>query len=235
MMKILITGGSGLLGSHLIKILKQKKIDYYAPTRTELNIENLNHCLYNINSLHKPDIVIHCAAIAKYRDVEDNPLTAVKTNVVGTCNILHACMVDNIRMIYISSDHVFDGQDGPYNINDKIQPVTRYAKTKAAGELVVQIYENSLIVRTSFCPEKFPFDAAYTDKWTSQDYVDKIAPKIIEKSLLDDTGICHIGHERRSFYELAKERNTNIQSGSVKQIQKTSKVPILIDTSLEIS
>lgn len=233
-MKILITGGSGLLGKYLIAELEKQNIDYYAPNSQKLNVHNLDSCLLEINTTYKPDIVIHCAAIAKYRDVEDNPLTAVKTNVVGTCNVLHACMVDNIKMIYISSDHVFDGQDGPYNINDKIRPLTKYAKTKAAGELVVQMYENSLIVRTSFCPEKFPFDTAYTDKWTSQDYVDKVAPMIIEKAISSSTGICHIGHKRRSFYELAKERNINIQSGTVKQIQKTSKVPILIDTSLEI-
>ena len=213
--------------------LEKQNIYYYAPSSSELNVNNLEQCLNEIN-LYDPTIVIHCAAIAKYRDVEDNVLTAVKTNVIGTCNILHACMVGNIKMVYISSDHVFDGADGPYNINDKIRPLTKYAKTKAAGELVVQTYENSLIVRTSFCPKEFPFDTAYIDKWTSQDYVDKIAPKIIEKSISSSTGICNIGHQRRSFYELAKERNPNIKSGSVSEIQKTSKVPILIDTSLEI-
>jgi len=233
-MKILITGGTGLLGKHLISELEKQNIDYYAPSRIQLNVNNLDSCL-SATYTYKPDVVIHCAAIAKYRDVEDNPLIAVKTNVVGTCNILHACMVDNIRMIYISSDHVFDGQDGPYNINDKIRPLTRYAKTKAAGELAVQTYENSLVIRTSFCPKDFPFDTAYTDKWTSQDYVDKVAPMIIEKAISSSIGICNIGHSRRSFYDLAKERNPNIKSGSVSEIVKTSTIPILIDTSLEIS
>jgi len=233
-MKILITGGTGLLGKHLISELEKQNIDYYAPSRIHLNVNTLDSCL-SATHTYNPDIVIHCAAIAKYRDVEDNPLTAVKTNVVGTCNILHACMVHNIRMIYISSDHVFDGQDGPYNINDKIRPLTRYAKTKAAGELAVQTYENSLVIRTSFCPKDFPFDTAYTDKWTSQDYVDKVAPMIIEKAISSSIGICNIGHSRRSFYDLAKERNPNIKSGSVSEIVKTSTIPILIDTSLEIS
>ena len=234
-MKILITGGSGLLGTYLIKEFTHRKINYYAPTSQQLNIKNLDHCLNQINSLYKPDIVIHCAAIAKYRDVENDVLSAVKTNIVGTCNVLHACMVDNIKMVYISSDHIFDGKKGLYKTNDKINPLTRYAKTKAAGELAVQTYENSLVVRTSFCPQQFPFNTAYIDKWTSQDYVDKIAPLIVNKAISSSTGICNIGHKKRSFYELAKERNTNIKSGSVTEILKSSSIPILIDTSLDIT
>jgi dTDP-D-glucose 4,6-dehydratase len=222
-MRVLITGGSGLLGEHLINALGSiPHVEHYAPSSLALDVTSLTSCVRTVRE-YNPDVVIHAAAVAKYRDVEDNISNAIRTNVVGTCNILHSCMLlDNTRLVYISSDHVFDGKSGLYDTDDKINPLTNYAKTKAAGELSVQTYENSLVI-------------AYIDKWTSQDYVDKIAPMIIDKAIGSTTGTCNVGHERRSFYELAKERNSDIKSGSVIDIIKTSKVPILIDTSLIVS
>ena len=69
---------------------------------------------------------------------------------------------------------------------------------------------------------------------TSQDYVDLIAPKILDKALGNKVGIINIGSKRRSFYELAKDRKPDVNKGSVSEIIKTSDVSILIDTSLEI-
>ena len=241
-MKVFITGGAGLLGSNLIEELKKRNIDYFAPSSQECNIcdgESLSSSLLK----YQPDIVIHCAAIAKYKIVEEIPMKAIYTNVVGTCNVIGSCESLNflrkkgeskVRLIYISSDHVFDGKDGNYKVTDKINPLSKYAKTKAAGELVTQIYENSLVIRTSFCDREFPFDTAYIDKWTSQEYVDLIAPQILDESLGSNIGISHIGHERRSFYGLAVERKKDVKQGSVSEILKTSKAPILIDTSLNI-
>ena len=93
-------------------------------------------------------------------------------------------------------------------------------------------HDNSLIVRTEFCGRDFPFDTAYTDKWSSKDYVDVLIPKLLDICLSDKKGICHVGGPRKSFYDFALERNPNVKPGSVKEIISKSKVPILIDTSL---
>ena len=235
-MKVLLTGGSGLLGTHIKLELEKIGIDYYSPESSECDITSLPNVLETITN-YKPTVVIHCAAVAKYKIVEQEPMKAIQANIVGTCNIVTACekQSNDIKLVYISTDHVFDGQDGDYEINDKINPLSKYAKTKAAGELAVRIYKNHLSIRTSFCPKEFPFDTAYTDKWTSQDYVDLISPKIVEVALGEKTGICNVGHKRRSFYELAYVRNKNIKKGSVAEIVAKSKVPILIDTSLKIN
>lgn len=233
-MKILLTGGTGLLGGYLKSELDKLDIHYVSPSSLECDITNLQSVQACFNNT-KPDVVIHCAAIAKYKEVELDIKKAITTNIIGTCNIVNESILHKSRMVYISSDHVFDGNDGLYDTNDKINPLTRYAKTKAAGELAVRIYDNSLVIRTSFCGTEFPFDTAYTDKWTSQDYVDLISPKIVKAALSNETGICNIGHERRSFYELARIRNKNIKKGSVSEIISNSKVPILIDTSLKIN
>ena len=242
-MKVFITGGAGLLGSNLISELKKRGIDYFAPTSSECNIidsSSVSRSIHNYN----PDVVIHCAAVAKYKIVETMPMKAILTNVVGTCNVIIACESNNlnfktknkekIKLVYISSDHVFDGKKGNYKTTDKINPLSKYAKTKASGELAVRIYDNHLVIRTSFCGKEFPFDTAYVDKWSSQDYVDLIAPKILDEALGNNNGIINVGSKRRSFFELAKNRRPDVNEGSVSEIVKTSDISILIDTSLEI-
>ena len=230
---ILLTGGSGLLGKFIIKELLARKIKFIAPSHQEIDVAKIG-ALKVLFQKFKPSMVIHCAAIAKYKAVENDPDNAIKTNVVGTCNVAEECLRHNSRLIYISSDHVFDGKQGPYFSTDKVNPLTKYAKTKVAGELVTQLCENHLIIRTSFCESIFPFQKAYSDKWTSQDDVDKVAPKIVEMCVGNTVGIVHIGHKRRSFFQLAQERNPNIEMGTLSEISKLSPVPILVDTSLVV-
>ena len=229
-MKILITGGSGLLGSNLIKIL-QKNHDVFYPTHKEMDILDYSKILNYISDT-LPNIVIHCAAIAKFINAEKQPINTIDTNIIGTCNIVKACAEYNIKMIYISTSHVFDGEQGNYKSTDKVNPLTKYAKSKVAGEMATLIYDNSLVIRTEFCEETFPFDVAFTDKFSSKEYIDILAPEIVKKCISDQIGICHVGGPRRSFYEFGKLRNPNIKKDSVKSLASQSKLPILIDTSL---
>lgn len=229
-MKILITGGSGLLGSNLIKLL-EKDHQIFAPTHNEVDVSNLTS-LSSYITFSQPDIVIHCAAIAKFAIAENKPFETINTNVIGTCNVTKVCMLNNIRMVYISTSHVFDGKEGNYKPTDKVNPLTIYAKSKVAGEMVTLIYPNSLVIRTEFCEETFPFDTAYDDKFSSKEYIDILAPRIAEKCISEQTGTCHVGGPRRSFYEFGKLRNPNVKRGSVKDLVSQSKVPILLDTSL---
>jgi len=224
-MKILLTGGSGLLGRNLISHLSGHEV--IAPSSSELDITN---ALSFIS--FKCDLVIHCAAIAKFADAEKDPLGTIDTNIQGTCNALRHAMTRNARFVFISSSHVFDGQKGNYEHTDLPNPLTRYAKSKVAGEMAALIYDKSLVIRTEFCDIDFPFDTAFTDKYSSKEYIDILAPKIVEKCLSEQTGICHVGSSRRSFYEFGQLRNPNVKPGSVENLLKTSTVPILIDTSL---
>jgi dTDP-4-dehydrorhamnose reductase len=224
-MKILLTGGSGLLGKNLIAHLSEHEV--IAPSSSELDITD---ALSFIS--FKCDLVIHCAAIAKFADAEKDPLGTIEANIQGTCNALRHAMTQNARFIFISSSHVFDGRKGNYEHTDLPNPLTRYAKSKVAGEMATLIYDNALVIRTEFCDVDFPFDTAFTDKYSSKEYIDILAPKIVEKCLSEQTGICHVGSSRRSFYEFGQLRNPNVKPGSVENLLKTSAVPILIDTSL---
>ena len=112
-MKVYITGGTGLLGSNLIKELQKRKIDYIAPDSYECNVSDFGSVSRSIFK-HNPDVVIHCAAVAKYKVVEEMPMKAILTNIVGTCNVITACESWNmnsrikddpkIKFIYISTD-----------------------------------------------------------------------------------------------------------------------------------
>lgn len=224
-MKILLTGGSGLLGRNLIPHLAGH--EFSAPSSNELDITDpLSFTSFDC------DLVIHCAAIAKFADAEKDPIRTIDTNIQGTCNALKHAMTQNARFVFISSSHVFDGQKGNYTSIDLPNPLTRYAKSKVAGEMATLIYEKSLVIRTEFCDVDFPFNTAFTDKYSSKEYIDILSPKIAEKCLSEQTGICHVGGPRRSFYEFGQLRNPNVTPGSVENLLKTSTVPILIDTSL---
>ena len=229
---ILITGATGLLGSNLLKIIDNKKYNILAPTSTELDIEDGKKIeLFFKNN--KIDICIHCAAMTNVSEIEKHlkiTKEALYTNVVGTVNILNSCMIKDARLCFISTDHVFDGEKGNYKKEDLVNPLSKYAKTKAAAELAVRTYENSLVIRTSFFGKNFPYEKAFTDQWSSKDYIDVMAPKILKECLSQKRGIIHVFSKKRTLYEIAKMRNKDIQKTSIKNFK--NHLPIPIDTSL---
>lgn len=230
MIKILITGGSGLLGKNLVKHLSSDNEVYY-PNSSELDIRNILDFERFFSEI-RPDVLIHCAAISKFAEAEKRPIDTVDINVIGVANAVKCCMKYGTKIIFISSSHVFDGKKGNYSTLDKINPLTIYSKSKASGEYICQMHKNHLIIRTEFCDVDFPFEYGYTDKFSSKEYIDILTPKIAEKCLSDLVGICHVVGERKSFYDFGLLRNPNLKKDTVQSIIKNSSVPILIDTSL---
>tara|TARA_B100000287_G_scaffold336955_1_gene322723 strand:- start:1077 stop:1745 length:669 start_codon:yes stop_codon:yes gene_type:complete len=220
-MNILITGGSGVLGRNIIPLL-EKKHQVTAPSHLDMNVKNKNDIEHFLD--HKPNLIIHCAAAHGQEYGEKNPREVMETNVLGSLNLTLGCMSRNIRLVYISTSHVFDGKTGNYKSSDPINPIGKYAKSKAAAELVTRIYDNSLSIRTDFFDIDFPFEYAYEDKWSSKEYIDILAPKIVEKCLSDETGVCHVAGDRNTFYDMAIRRNPNIKMGkrNVNHLKDTS-------------
>ncbi len=213
-MNILITGGSGLLGTHLIKLI-DKNHNLLCPKSSELNILNIQQ-LNDYFNANKIDLVIHCAAYTDVKKAQHDFVNCMNVNIVGTCNLVSLCSYKNIRIIYISTDQVFDGNKGDYRVNDCINPINKYAKSKASGELAVRMLENSLVIRTSFFGNDFPYDIAFYDQYTTKDYIDIMAPKILNLCLSNKTGIVHCASNKKTLYELAKEKKPNIKKASRK-------------------
>ena len=172
-------------------------------------------------------MVLHAAALTNVREIEIDPIASYDINVCGTINVIKACERLNKRLVFISTDYVFDGEKGSYEVGDPLNPLSNYAKTKAAAELLVRTYKNSLVIRTSFFGYEFPYSAALVDQWSSKDYVDIIAPKILTAALENHRGIVHVGGERRSIYEIAKNRNKNVD----KMLREDIDVAVPKDTS----
>ena len=205
-MRILLTGGSGLLGSELQKLAP----DLLAPLRAELDIKD-RYAVSAYIASHNPDTVIHAAAVTNNRDVEDDPTEAIEVNVKGTANIALACLKRRTRLVYLSTDYVYKGDKGNASEIDEIHPFNLYAWTKLGGETSVSAVPNHLIIRTSFGAPQFEYTAAFTDKWTSRDYVDLIAPQILEAARSPLTGVLNIGSARRTMYEYAQVRNPDVR------------------------
>ena len=205
-MKIVLFGGSGLLGRQLTGLNN----NIIAPTHREVDItdsERVDRYLAET----QPEMVIHAAAVTDNRLVESNPTDAIRANIIGTAHIALSCLKRKIRLVYISTDYVYKGDRGNYKETDEILPFNKYAWTKLGGEASAQCVENHLIIRTSFGPTTFPYQQAFSDKWTSKDYVDIIAPLILEASLSPLTGILNLGTERKTIYSYAQARNNTVK------------------------
>lgn len=224
-MRTLLTGGSGLLGSELQKLSP----DMLAPSRAELDITDHNAVSAYIAS-HDPELVIHAAAITNNRDVENDPSEALRVNIKGTANIALACLNRKTRLVYLSTDYVYKGDRGNYAETDEVLPCNLYAWTKLAGEAAVMAVPNHLIIRTSFGASRFDYDAAFTDKWSSKDYLDVIAAQILEAARSPLTGLLNIGSKRRSLYDYARLRNPAVKA--ITRNDSTYKSPA--DTSLNL-
>lgn len=148
---ILVTGVNGQLGYDVVKVLKERNIECLGIDRAELDITDKKAVNDYILDL-KPECVIHCAAYTAVDKAEDDEEACTKVNVDGTENIAIACKQIDAKMIYISTDYVFDGAgDKPFEVDGNIEPHSVYGKTKYEGELKVKEYlEKYYIVRISW-------------------------------------------------------------------------------------
>jgi dTDP-4-dehydrorhamnose reductase/SAM-dependent methyltransferase len=203
-MVIVLFGGSGCLGVELKK-LNPKLI---CPPSYDVDISDLDEVKKFID-FHKPDIVINAAAKTDNRVVEKNACNAIETNIIGAANVAMVCTYNDIRLVYISTDYIYKGDKGNYKEIDEILPFNIYSWTKLGGECSTVAVKNHLIIRTSF-GSNFKYNEAFIDKWSSKDYVDKIAPLIYEAAISPLTGVLNLGTERKTLYDHAVERNETV-------------------------
>lgn len=151
MKKILVTGANGMLGQDLCPILEDEGYEVVETDIKTLDITN-SDMVKKVLSEEKPDIVIHCAAYTNVDKAEEDYETAHKINAVGTENLAKACAQDDITIVYISTDYVFQGNGTtPYKPTDGTSPLNNYGLTKYEGEQAVQKYcKKFYICRTAW-------------------------------------------------------------------------------------
>lgn len=224
--KILLSGGSGLLG------MKIQEIDssVIAPSHSEMDILNKASIEAALDK-YSPDVFIHAAAFTSPPKINEDPILALETNIIGTANVVSACKNKNVRLVYISTDYVFKGDKGNYREDSELLPQNKYAWSKLGGECAVKLYDNSLIIRTTFSPDIFPYEKAFSDQFTSRDIVSVIAPIILKASLSDATDTIHVGTEKKSVLDLARQSKPDV--GELKRAEVTFAIPE--DTSFELT
>lgn len=157
--KILITGSTGMLGQDLISQLgcdyKIGAVDLKSPPGERGNFFCIDICnqqqIEQAFLKFKPWLVIHAAAYTDVDGCQRNPDKARRINTEGTKNIASLCKRHKVKLLYISTDYVFDGKKGsPYKENDAVNPLNIYGHSKLQGEKFIQTnLDEFLIVRTS--------------------------------------------------------------------------------------
>ena len=150
-MKVLVTGAKGQLGTDLMNELEKRGIESIGVDVQEMDITDKEACM-RVISESKADAVIHCAAYTAVDAAEDNVDLCRKINGEGTRNVALACQATGAKLMYISTDYVFDGQGTrPWEPDDSRSPLNVYGQTKYEGELAVEeLVEKFFTVRIAW-------------------------------------------------------------------------------------
>ena len=236
-MKILVTGLNGIIGWNVFKAasalfpqtvgtfrephlllagLNVKRLEAGSPEELEILFRDSN-----------PEILIHSWAMCDLDLCEQMPEMAEKVNVEGTLNILKAAaQIKSLkRFVYISTDHVFDGEAGDYTEEDTPRPKHVYGRTKLAAEKLVrdsgfpwQILRPGLVIGDSLQGRKGPRDFLltriragkpthyFTDEWRTPIPAPEMASRVVAIACSEETGVFHVaGREVFSRYDLARK------------------------------
>lgn len=151
MQKILVTGASGFVGSRFVKRWMQE-YNLLLPSHSELDITSaVSVEKYFLQ--HSPPVVIHLAALSNTMYCQQNPGESYKVNVEGAVNIAKASVQCGAKLIFFSSDQVYNGniQEGPLSEDVAVAPENVYGKHKLLAEQQVQeIYPAAVILRVSW-------------------------------------------------------------------------------------
>lgn len=149
-LRILITGAEGQLGKAIIKQWAVGDI-LFAYNSIDCNILDKNKVLEIFLKI-LPDAVIHCAAYTAVDKAETEIVKCKAVNIQGSINVAEACRRIGSKLVFISSDYVFDGEKkGQYEITDEVKPLNIYGLSKAVAEKeVAAINLKTFIVRTSW-------------------------------------------------------------------------------------
>ncbi len=150
-MRVLVTGVKGQLGYDVVNEMKKRGIEPVGVDVEEMDITDKAACDKVITEANV-DAVIHCAAYTAVDAAEDNVEICMKVNAEGTRNIAEVCKKLDIKMMYISTDYVFDGQgERPWEPDDERAPLNVYGQSKYEGELAVEeLVEKFFTVRIAW-------------------------------------------------------------------------------------
>jgi dTDP-4-dehydrorhamnose reductase len=257
-MKILITGSNGLLGQKIVKLCIEQHLDFLATSQGEnrnsacpmenykpLDISQETQINAIIDSF-QPTHIIHTAAITNVDYCEDHPEECQRVNVVATQLLFDASKQRKIHFQLLSTDFVFDGENGPYSEEDAVNPLSVYAQSKVDAERILHDseYTNWSISRTIIVYGTgenlsrsnivlWALDSLKNgnemnivdDQFRMPTWADDLAWACVEICKRSKTGVFHLsGDEFFSMFDLVLEiaRLKQLDTSKVKSISSSS-------------
>ncbi len=228
-MRILIIGGSGLLGANLCKDLSGKHEIYATYSEKRFSMPSVKAFALNILEKNRveeairetsPNLIIHAAALTNLKYCEEHKKEASDINVKGTKHVAESAKKYGKKVIYVSTSFVFDGKKGMYAEGDKAHPISHYAMTKLEGEKEILRQKENLVVRTDMygwnMQQKESFAEwiinslrrkekvnVYSDVYFAPVLVNFLGETIMKMHEKDLSGIYNVASERSTRLEFA--------------------------------
>ena len=218
--KLLITGASGQLGTDLVLSAQKSGHEVIATNHASLDITDKS-LVGRVVGEAKVDAIIHAAAWTAVDACESDPQKAMAVNRDGTANIVAAARESGARVIYISTDYVFDGtKPTPYIESDLPNPQSVYGASKLAGEQQLDMSQDAIVRISWVCGEhganmvktilrlaaSNPTLTFVDDQIGSPTFTSDAAPAIIDLSVSDSAGIWHLTNQgSTSWFGFARD------------------------------
>ena len=150
LVKIILLGSKGIVGSEVLKILKDK-YEVYAFSHNDLDITNETLLSSKLNEI-RPQYLINAAAYTRVEDAENDSTLCYEINSNAVQNIATMCKANNIHLIHFSTDYIYNGEKKePYIESDKARPLNTYGDSKNKGDQFIMSSQcNYTIFRTSW-------------------------------------------------------------------------------------
>lgn len=212
-MRFLVTGVKGQLGYDVVRELKKRGfndiLEYGKEQMDITNKQQVDDCIIG----SEPDVVIHCAAYTAVDKAETDEENAWKVNANATRLIAEACAEVDAKLIYVSTDYVFDGKKKlgeTYEVDDEVNPQSVYGSTKYEGEEAAKINPKYFIARTSWVfgvngnnfvktmlklSESMNEVSVVSDQYGSPTYTVDLAKLLVDMALTDKYGTYHANNE----------------------------------------
>ncbi|MFT5778093.1 MAG: dTDP-4-dehydrorhamnose reductase [Crocinitomicaceae bacterium] len=235
-MKLLITGSNGLLGQKLVSYCQQHNTEFIATSKgenrnsacsedvyTQMDITDANQVMKVISD-NQPTHVIHTAAMTNVDQCENDPEGCKAINVTATENLVLACNANGSHFQLLSTDFVFDGEQGNYKEDDQINPLSVYAKSKVDAEKIVteksstdwsivrtiivygkgeNLSKSNIILWAKAVLEKGEPLNIVDDQFRAPTWAEDLAAGCMAIAEQEATGVYHMcGPETMSIYEL---------------------------------
>ena len=233
--KVLITGSAGQLGTDLVASAKRSGLEVVATSHADLDITDRDQVARKFAQV-APAVVIHAAAWTAVDACESDPQKAMRINGEGTANVVNAARQVGARVIYISTDYVFDGtKSTPYIESDLPNPQSVYGASKLAGEQAVDLSLDAVVRISWVCGEHgnnmvktilrlastSPTLTFVDDQIGSPTFTSDLAPVLIDFATQSRAGIWHVTNQgATSWFGFAQDvlRAAELDPNRVKPI-----------------